>query len=384
MTHQIIHTANVSEKIKKMFPDTKIVIGGAHATIAPLETLSEFSVFDIAVIGEGERTLIEIVKTISDYGLEPKMLSSIKGIAWRYENEIKINEPREQITDLDSLPFPNYDHIQRKIKIYPIFSSRGCPFNCIFCCRIHGNQLRVRSPTNVVKEIEYAIQKYKPILIDFADDQATFPRNRMLEICDLIINKNLNEKVKWTVLSRVTNVDYDLFKRMKEAGCINIDFGVESGNREILKIIKKGITIEDAKSAIYMAKKARIKTGSYFIIGHPFETIETAKQTITLAKELNTDTVSFGLMVPYPGTEVNEMMKKGFGNYKPISSSWDDFDKQIGNALELRNLSRKQLERLQIDAYLTFYVRNFRFLSLIRLVISQRKLVIKYLKKFFS
>jgi len=287
----------------------------------------------------------------------------------------------ELIKDLDSLPFPDYDHLARKIDTYPIFSSRGCPNNCIFCCRIMGNKIRVRTPKSVVNEIKYALSKFRPKLFDFADETFTFPKARTMAICDLIIKEGINKRIKWMAQSRVTLVDQELFEKMKEAGCINVDFGVESGNSEMLKIIKKGITLDEASSAIAAAKQAGLNTGSYFIIGHPFETAETIRETIKFAAKLNTDSVAFGIMVPYPGTEVYEMAVRGEGGYQIISERWEDYDKQLGNALELDGLSRKQLEKWQRKAYLTFYFKNLRLLDGVRLVISQRKLLWRMLTK---
>lgn len=148
-----------------------------------------------------------------------------------------------------------------------------------------------------------------------------------------------------------------------------------------MKSSKKGITIADAENAITMAKKAGLKTVSYFIIGHPYESLQTIRDTINLAKKLSTTTVPFGIMVPYPGTEVYEMAVKGEGNYKLISQRWEDFDKQIGNALELNGLPRQQLEKLQIREYISFYFYNYRFLELMRMIISQRKLVWGFMTK---
>jgi len=380
MTHRITHVAWVANELKKLFPESLVIIGGPHPTVIPSRTLQEFPIFDIAVIGEGELTLLDLVKSIQAYGPSQR-LASIKGIAWRCKDEIKINEPRESILNLDSLPFPDYDHIKRRIEIYPMFSSRGCPFQCVFCCRIHGNRLRVRSPKNVINEIEYAINKFNPRVLDFADDTFTLPKRRAMEICDLMISEGLNKRIKWTALSRVTGVDQALFNKMKEAGCIKVDFGVESGNPDVLKRIKKEITVTDAEKTIRMAKKTGLKTGSYFIIGHPYETTQTVRDTIKLATKLNTNTVSFGIMVPYPGTEVYEMAIKGEGNYKLISEKWGDFDKQIGNALELEGLPRKELEKWQVKAYVTFYLYNYRLLDIVQMAISQRKLLRKIITK---
>jgi anaerobic magnesium-protoporphyrin IX monomethyl ester cyclase len=394
MTHEITYVAKAAIELKKLFPDSLTVIGGPHATVAPVKTLHEFPIFNIAVIGEGELTLLELVHLANESDFDPNIsdqpympmkslqeLGSIKGIGWRFENEIRTNACRELMPNLDSLPFPNYDHIMRRINVYPIFSSRGCPYQCVFCCRILGNRIRVRSAKNVIDEIKYAINKFSPKLIDFADDTFTLPKQRAIEICDLMIEEGLNERIKWTALSRVTDVDQELFHKMKDAGCINVHFGVESGNPEILNRIKKAITITDVENAIRMAKKAGLKTGSYFILGHPYETNHTICDTIRLATRLNTSTVSFGIMVPYPGTEVYEMALKGKGNYKLISEKWEDYDKQIGNALELEGLTRNDLERWQRKAYISFYIRNLRFLDMMRLIISQRRLLWNMLKK---
>jgi anaerobic magnesium-protoporphyrin IX monomethyl ester cyclase len=379
MTHEITCVAEVAGEFRKSFPDALMLIGGPHATMAATRTLQEFQMFDVAVIGEGELTLLELANLV-DESIGEK-LESVSGIAWRAGSETRMNKGRELISDLDSMPFPSYDHVRRKIDVYPVFSSRGCPNQCIFCCRVLGNRIRVRSPKNVVAEIEHALSKFGPRLVDFADETFTFPRKRAMEICELMISEGLHERVRWTAQSRVTGVDQELFTKMKEAGCVNVDFGVESGNPDVLKRIRKGITVDDAWNAVEAAKKAGLRTGSYFIIGHPFETAQTIRDTISFATRLNTDTVSFGIMVPYPGTEVYEMALKGEGGYRLISEEWADYDKQIGNALELDGLDRKELERWQRKAYTTFFVRNLRFLDMVRLAVSQRRLLWKMLSK---
>jgi radical SAM superfamily enzyme YgiQ (UPF0313 family) len=393
MTHEIVHVASVAKKLKEALSRTLMVVGGPHATVTPIRTLKEFPVFDVAVIGEGEETFKELVKevemSLSDRSLAEKgttivpseRLSLIQGIAWRFGTDVKTNPRRTLIQNLDSLPFPNYEHLTRKIETYPIFSSRGCPNSCIFCCRIMGNRIRLRSPKNVVDEIKYAIEKFRPKIFDFADEIFTFPKERVMTISELIIKEGLNEKIKWTAQSRVNNVNQELFSKMKEAGCVHVDFGVESGNSEMLKRIKKGITLDDAFNAVKAAKKAGLKTGSYFIIGHPFETTKTIRDTINFASKLNTDSVSFGIMVPYPGTEVFEMATSGKGGYRIISENWADYDKQFGNALELEGLSREKLEKYQRKAYLTFYSKNFRLLDIAQLAYSQRRLLWRMLTK---
>lgn len=375
MTHEIKQAVFTAKLLKgSYFPNALYIIGGSHATIAPIRTLKQFHVFDVAVIGEGEETIVGLIGSLE--------LKSVKGIAYRLGNKIRVNESREFIQELDSLPYPNFDDVTRHIDIYPLFSSRGCPYQCIFCNRILGNRLRVRSPENVVDEMEYAIKKYNPEEIRFLDDQFIIPLERALKICDLITERNIN--VNWNCLSRVDGVSRAVLRKMKKAGCVKIDFGVESGNQDILKIIKKRIKVKDALDAVKWAKEAGMETGSFFIIGHPYETLDTIDDTISLATRLNTDTVSFGIMVPYPGTGIYDMALKGEGNYKLLSEDWDDFDKQIGGALELTNLSRKDLEKAQLKAYVTFYLRNFRFVDFLKVLFTNRKLVGAIVKKVVS
>jgi radical SAM superfamily enzyme YgiQ (UPF0313 family) len=193
MTHEICNAASWAAEIKGLFPEALILIGGVHATVAAERTLAEFPVFDIAVIGEGEHTLLEIARCVGEATpLDSLILKGIKGIAWREDTrrkdgEISINPPRELIADLDSLPNPGYDHIRREIKSYPVLTSRGCPSQCIFCCRILGDRIRARSPRNVVDEIALVQSQRHPDLIEICDDTFTLPRSRAIEICKLLI-----------------------------------------------------------------------------------------------------------------------------------------------------------------------------------------------------
>ena len=158
---------------------------------------------------------------------------------------------------------------------------------------------------------------------------------------------------------------------MAQAGCYEINFGIESGNEEILKQIGKGITLADARRASYLAKKIGIQVASLFIIGHPGETKQTVMDTINFAVELNSDRLALGIMVPYPGTEVARMAANGEGGYKMLSQNWSDFNKYFGNALEIKGLSRKEMEKLQAWGYLKFYLWNFRFIDLAKVVLSR-------------
>lgn len=379
MTHEIDYTAEAAEEIKKVLPKSAIVIGGVHATALPRDTLINYPVFDIAVFGEGEYTAYELAKAL-EQGLD---LNAIKGIAFRRGNEILVNEPREWIRNLDELPFPAWDLFPRA-KEYPVLCSRGCPFQCAFCMRVLGNRVRKRSAENVVKEIERLVGDYNIRRVLFRDETFTVNKKYVIELMNLIIRRGLHRRIKWMAQTRVDLVDYEILLKMKEAGCDELDLGVESGHPDILKIIKKGTTPEEAVRAVRLVKKVGMKCNSFFILGHPFETIQTVNDTVNLAIKLNTNNVAFGIMVPYPGTEVYQMAKNGVGGYRLISKDWKAFNKTIGNALELKQLNRRTLEKLQLLAYFKFYLFNLRIIDLAKLFVKERKILIQYAKKFLT
>jgi radical SAM superfamily enzyme YgiQ (UPF0313 family) len=379
MTHEINQAGGLSEAIKKKYPNTIVIVGGVHVTALPGETLEGLPFIDAVVIGEGEYTFYEFIKSIeNDAGW-----GEIKGLAFRDRNRIKINEPREFIENLDELPFPAW-HLFPKTPTYSIMTARGCPYKCIFCARPYGEKIRERSPANVVDELEYLVNRFQAKDIVFRDESFGVHRQRAAKILDLIRERSLHKKMGWVAELRVDTVKYDLVKKMKEAGCTGIGLGIESGNKDVLKATGKGITLEQAVEAVKIAKRVNLTTFAYFILGHPFETYETAMDTINFAAKLNTKYVSIGIMVPYPKTKVAEMAFRGEGGYKILSDNWADFNKQIGGALELEGLKRRDLEKLQIVGYLKFYLSNFAFLRLFRMIRERRRQIFFMLKKLLK
>ncbi len=191
-------------------------------------------------------------------------------------------------------------------------------------------------------------------------------------------------KLQWKTGIRANQLDDALAKKMKAAGCTVIGMGVESGDPEILKNVGKGIKIEHAVNATRIAKENGIKVNLYFIIGHPNETYEKANRTIDLMVKLNPDVAAIGLMVPYPGTQIYDLATSGGGGYKLLSSDWDDYNKQVGNALELESLSRKMMERLQVIGYFKLYLYNFRFRELFKVIYDNRMLALTMFKKIIT
>jgi radical SAM superfamily enzyme YgiQ (UPF0313 family) len=225
------------------------------------------------------------------------------------------------VKDLDSLPFParhllpplsEYHSSPISSRNHPIgtlITSRGCPNQCAFCDRkIFGNLTRFRSPKNVVDEIEELMHKYGAREIRFWDDTFTSNQKRVSDICDEMINRGI--KVPWTCLTRVNNVSKELLQKMKEAGCWQVSYGLESGNRDMLDKMQKGITLEQSADAVRWANEAGLETRAYFVIGFPGETRETIRDTVNFAKSLKLDAANFYMFTPYPGTEVFDRLDK--------------------------------------------------------------------------
>ncbi|MBF0399070.1 MAG: B12-binding domain-containing radical SAM protein, partial [Desulfobacterales bacterium] len=379
MTNMIVDAHNLAKTIKELFPKALIVIGGPHASAMPEEVLAEFSCFDIAVFGEGEITFLELVQAYRSISFIDELFH-INGIAFRHNKKIIRNNPRPFISNLDSLPLPAWD-IFPPSKRYGIMLQRGCPGRCNFCMRVLGDTVRHRSPENVFNEIKILVEKYSVTDIGFIENFGLH-QGYTHKLLDMMIEHFPN--IKWDTPMRVTSMNEELIKKMKKAGCERIAFGVESGDSRILKNSQKGIDLKKAIAACQIAKRYHIRTTGFFILGHPNETKDSAKKTIDLIAKMNLDEVSIGIMVPYPGTEIYKLAKAGKNGYIMISNNWKDFNKQIGNALELKGLNRKELERLQLLGYLKLYLSNFRIIELLKIVYRYKILAFSIVKKLLT
>lgn len=369
MTPTIYNAKKIIQQVKSM--DNKIitVLGGVHASALPLETMKEISTLDYLIFGEGERTLIELLKHIEKK--KPKDMRKIKGIVFRNKGKIIKNERRELIENLDSLPYPARDlvnmelynkaHVVRGIsrkemKIIEIMTSRGCPNQCIFCAGHinYGRRVRFRGYENIIGEIEETIKKYKINHVDIEDD--TFTLNKLLvkKLCNFFKRK----KLSWSCNARVDTINYDLLRLMAESGCKMIAFGVEAGNQKMLDKIKKGITTQQIIKAFRYAKKAGIRfVEADFMIGsHPDETLDDVKDTEKLAHKLKSDFLALAIMCPFPGTEIYEIMKKR--NYLYEKTDWSQFSMfgSLKRYKRLKYLTPKQMSHLQKKIMRRYYL----------------------------
>lgn len=360
MTFTLIDVIKVLKLVKKINPEIKTVLGGPHPHIYPEETISMKEV-DFVVLGEGEKIFKELLENIDDQ----EKLKNLKGLVFKEGDKIFNNGLADFIKDLDSLPFParhltsykKYTSVLSSQKIVTTaFTSRGCPFQCLFCDRPNlGKMFRCRSAKNVVDEFELC----KKMGIDevlIYDDTFTVNRQRVVEICDEIIRRGLH--IGWDIRARVDTIDLELLKKMKQAGCMRIHYGIESGTEKILKVLRKGITLEKAKEAVALTKKIGIETLAYFMIGAPTETKEDIEETISFMKELNPDFVHITILTPFPATDLYSLgLEKGI----LPNDYWREFAKNPTADFKPyfweENLTRGELEKYLKKAYKLFYLR---------------------------
>lgn len=350
----------VAKEIRNHFPEIKIILGGPHVTANP-EHAMQFNEFDYGVLHEGEYTLAELLETLN----EGKNLDLVKGIVFRDKQQKLIKtEKRDYIEDLDSLPFPAFDLIDdisryapppsnyKTLPVINIITSRGCPNQCTFCDNnIFGRKYRQRSAENIVAEIKYLREKYGVREIAFVDDIFLIDKKRIYTLFELLGKENIS--FYWTCMSRINNTDYEFLKFLKSKGCWHISFGIESGDENILKIIKKNISLEKTNEVISWCKKLKIKTKGFFIIGHPSETLETIEKTIKLACRLKLDDIVVTINTPIPGSQqYDEATKYGFLD----NTNWAEFNYWLPVFIPT-GLTREILLKKHREIYRRFYLR---------------------------
>jgi len=360
-TNEIKPAAYLAKLIKEKLPNVITIIGSVHVTAIPKRTMEEFPEFDIGVIGEGEITFYELCTAIKN----GQDIHNINGLAYRDGHKIILTELREKILDQDSIPLPAWDMLP-KAEMYIVMTLRGCPFNCVFCMNPNGRVARTRSVDNVIEELKLIIEKFHPQEIKFGDELFSVDMDRTKELLTSMLEHRLQDHISWTAQTHVRFVDFELFSLMKKSNLKMIGLGIETGDEAKLKNMGKGTNLEMIHKARKAAKDANVPIETYFVIGQPNETMDSIKKTIDLAVKLNPTLPIFGLMSPYPGTEVARLAALGQGGYRLVTTDWNEYNKQIGGALEFANLSRSQIERIQMWAYAKVFLYNYRFLDFLK------------------
>jgi radical SAM superfamily enzyme YgiQ (UPF0313 family) len=306
----------------KEFYDAKIIFGGIHPTVLPDEVLRS-GCADIVVRNEGEKTLEILYERIKDH----KEYSDVNGISFISNDQIIHNDCSE-LVDLNSLPSFPYDlffQYSARYSLGFITSSRGCPYDCIFCSQrsISGKYYRFRSPEIVIDEIEYLYKVRRQNYITFQDDNFLPNKERTIRLCELIINK-FNSKIIFDCQARADNVDDEVLAIMKKAGFRLIHVGIECSNDRLLKLVQKRESLQQIIQGIHLIKKHGIRVSGTFILGLPTETAEDRRDAYELAKELDLDYVRFNNATPYPGTKLYEMAQRN-GQFNP-GTNWENLN----------------------------------------------------------
>jgi magnesium-protoporphyrin IX monomethyl ester (oxidative) cyclase len=396
----------LTQKIKSEFPAVPIVVGGAHPSATPVETIQEACI-DYVIISEGEETLNELVNHLDD----EEYLQKLDGICFKNKSgKIVFNPKTNFVKNLDSLPFPSRELIPLK-KYYqvheahgpvkdrwtPILSSRGCPFKCTFCTQSIWNRCyRARSPKNVVDEIETCVKKYGITEFHFEDENLTLNKKRTIEICNEIQKRNLD--IRWQTPNgiRASVTDKEMLRNMKAAGCFHITVAPESGSKRVLnEIIKKNQDLNKVKDVVEYASAIGLRTAAYFVIGLPGETSKEVNKSIQFACKLariGLDEVAFSNFIPLPGSELyTKIVEKGNGKVDlkhlisiadlKTSVSWSE------------HISSRELQKLRNKAYFLFFFvkivyHPIRFLKIILNVLTKNeelkteRTLITFLKRF--
>jgi len=365
MTPTIGIAISIAEHLKKTNPNLTIILGGAHATLLPNETLASAPEIDIVVRGEGEETIIRLLRALEF----EQPLGEIPGISYRANGAMVGSSTASTYVNLDSLPFLAYHLLpQREYRPHPphgralpfaaIITSRGCPYHCSYCSKpVFGNKFRAQSPKRVIDEIAYYRDRFGIKELAFYDDVFTIDKERAYAIADGMLRRGL--KIHWTSETRVNLVDRRLLSHMKQAGCYAIAYGIETASPEILDILNKGITIDEIEEAVRISREVGLQTIGYFMIGSPGETPETVSETIEYAKRLRLDFAQFAITTPFPGTELYNLYLKDKANVIP----WENFSyggagSEITPVFENSELSRDALQHWIRKAYKSFYLRR--------------------------
>ena len=364
MTSYVNQAVEIATMVKTISPETVVVVGGAHISALPEDSLRDYLWFDIAVFGEGEITIHELAESILRNGRD---FSQIDGICYRENGRIQSTRPRALIQDLDSLPLPAYDLLPmdkyrpainwiKKLPSMMIYTARGCPYNCTFCashCNF-GRTVRFRSPEKIVEEIELYKRQYGIKQVVFYDDTLIINKKQIHALCDLLRERKLN--IWWGCFSTIEAIQPDLAKKMKEAGCFMIFFGLESGSEEMLKRMNKTYKFPElAKKVVRWVHEAGITPIGSFMFGHPGDSEKIIEETIQFALSMPLRYATFVTVVPFPGSPIFDYAKEK-GLLPDRITDWSGFE-EFRDPFVISDVPRERLQYYMKRAYRKFYFR---------------------------
>ena len=356
MTFNLLDALHTARILKRDHPNLKICLGGPHVNLYPKETLHQ-SEIDYVVFGEGEKIFASLIQALES----SHTLKSIKGLGWKENGKGHINPAETELLDLNELPFParhlvdvsSYKHIIGEGRqFFTIQATRGCPAACSFC-DIRKTKFRVRSPESVVNEIQQLVEMGVDAVF-FVDDTITIDKKNVLEICDLIVKRNI--KIHFKISARVDTINKEVIRALKKAGCYRIHYGIESASPKHLKYLQKGQTPEKVERASKMTRDAGMGFFAYMMIGITHETKEEMFATVDFAKKLKPDYAQFSICTPYPKVELYyQMIHEGI----VPEDYWQEFAENPSADFKIKfwnkDFSEEELRDLQDECHARFY-----------------------------
>ncbi|GAB4250076.1 MAG: radical SAM protein [Acidobacteriota bacterium] len=382
MTAEWEGAIRTARQIKEYAPELPIVFGGQHPTIEYEEVLRQ-PFADFVCLGEGEATFSEMLEALATGG----RLEEIPGLAFKNrDGEIRRSRPRPPIEDVDSIPIPAYDlldldryavaesarHTPKYRRAIQIFTSRGCPWHCIYCHDLFGKRFRARSPENVLAEMRLLYDRYRIQEFMIEDDIFNFDMDRAKRICDLIVESGMQVALQFGNGVRLERLDEELIRKLAAAGTHHLCIAIESASPRLQRLTKKNLKLYQARDVIRWCKQYGIETLGFFMIGFPTETVEEIRMTIDFACRTELDEALFSIVIPYPGTELSrEVVEKGM---------FDQVD-HLNRVHRIRTeeFDFRKLKQLQREAYLRFFFSRGRFLRMLPKLFSVRSSM-KYLR----
>lgn len=342
----------IAHVVKEVNSATRVILGGVQATFAYKEALGTGDV-DFVCMYEGEETIRELIEQVD---APAPRLREIKGIAFRDGDELVVTPKRPLIADINQIAFParHLFKVERYFGPMSIITGRGCPSQCIFCsAKSFYERYRARNCENIIQEIHQLVEQFQVKSLFIADDSFTINRKRLVELLNAFKRENL--QLTWSCESRIDTIDEEIIHLMREAGCVGIQFGVESGNQQVLNAIGKGIKLEDVRRKVHQANAAGISVMASFIIGHPMDTRETIQDTLQFASDLVRNRPNpdidvrplFALLTPLPGTYLHEHADEL--GVKILTENWDRYT-FADVVMETSHLSAYELRTLHYEA----------------------------------
>ena len=386
MTINFMSAHKIASFFKGIFRSVPIILGGAHITATPIETMSKYPEFDYGVYGEGEITFLEFVEKIK----LNETVTCVKGLVRRDEDyTIIINEPRPYIENLDDLPFPAWDLLENFPQQYPhsileskrlpaasIMTTRGCPFHCTFCDnKIFGTKVRHFSADYTIRMINHLIDNYGIKDLMILDDNFLLNQKKLFDICDTIVNDRLD--LTWYCMAHAHTITEDKLTKMKNAGCWFLELGIESGNSDILNDIRKTTTKDEIAHVIKMAKKVGLKTKGNFIFGFPGETLKTIEESINFAIDIKLDFFQQNFLTIWPGCEIFTQITDDKNNYEYYNSDWNSLAHQRITFIP-KGMSKADMLNGSKMAFRRFYLRPRIIFGLLPLLTSKRGIIFLY------